>query len=169
MSKDLIIRKPIINFEAALSFAEAKTAHDVQDVQGVQGMASAESEGAKASATDKQANCLPLGDRRSAINFDAALAFAEAKTVPVQNVQYVNATLRSGSSEGDHDGAPSAPMGRRRLTIDVDQWLDKQLHLIAIEQKTTVDEIIEDLVRKYLAKNGFSFGSRGIKVRIGNS
>ena len=166
MSKDLIIRKPIINFEAALSFAEAKTAHDVQDVQGV---ANAGSEGAKASVTDKQANCLPLGDRRSAINFDAALAFAEAKTLPVQNVQYVNATLRSGSSEGDHNGDPSAPMGRRRLTIDVDQWLDKQLHLIAIEQKTTVDEIIEDLVRKYLAKNGFSFGSRGIKVRVGNS
>jgi hypothetical protein len=158
MSKDLIIRKPVFNLEAALSFAEAKTAQDEH------GAANAQSDVGKASGTAKQASNRPAGDRRSAINFDAALAFAEAKTA-----QNVNAAQQFGSSEGNHDGAQSAPMGRRRLTIDIDQWLDKQLHLIAIEQKTTVDEIIEDLVRKYLAKNGFSFGSRGIKVRVGNS
>lgn len=155
MSKDLIIRKPIINLEAALTFAEAKTAQEAH------GTVIAKPEAGKASETDQQASRFLVGDRHSTIDFDAALAFAEAKTA--------NVALQAGFSAGNTHLSQSARMGYKRLTIDIDQWLSKQLSLIAKDQKTTADEIINDLVRKYLAKNGSSVDSRGIKVRAGDS
>jgi len=158
MSKDLIIRKPIINLEAALTFAEAKTAQEAH------GAVNAKSEAGKASGTDNLASCFPVGDSRSTIDFDAALAFAEAKTA-----QNTNVAQPSEFSAGNPHQTQSARMGYKRLTIDIDQWLNKQLSLIAIDQKTTVDKIIDDLVRKYLTKKGFGLDSRGIKIRARDS
>jgi hypothetical protein len=161
MSKDLIIRKPIFNLEAALAFAEARTP---EVTPGSQGGANANSGAGEASGTDLQANRLPPGDRRSTIDFGAALAFAEARTV-----QQVAVGLPTGKADETGDSHQSAAMGRKRLTIEIDQWLNKQLGLIATAQGTTVDDIIGDLVRKHLAKNGPNVSSRGIKVRARDS
>jgi hypothetical protein len=134
MSKDVTIKKPIINLEAVLAFAEANTG---QEAHG---------------ALDHE------------IDLSAALAFAEAKTTQKKDV-----ATQAGSAEGNRERSPSVPMGYKCLTVNLDQWLHKQLSLMAKEQQTTVDEIVGDLVRKYMEKSGFNFGSRGIKVHSGDS
>lgn len=134
MSKDVTIKKPIINLEAVLAFAEANTVQEA------------------------------LGTVHTQIDLSAVLAFAEAKSVQKPEV-----AIQAESAEENRDWSPSVPMGYKRLSVNLDQWLHKQLSLMAKEQQTTVDEIVGELVRKHMEKSGFNFGSRGIKVHSGDA
>lgn len=64
---------------------------------------------------------------------EQALAFAEAGTKPTEATRIFH-----------------APEGYRRLTINVPHELHKKLRLMAVEQDTTITDILTSLVAKEL-------------------
>ena len=71
----------------------------------------------------------------------AALAFAEAGTAPEKTGAKQAAAERR---------AFFAPEGYRRLTINVTHEMHKKLRLMAVEQDTTITDILTKLVAKEL-------------------
>ena len=71
----------------------------------------------------------------------AVLAFAEAGAVP---------EATNGKKAATGTRVFFAPEGHRRLTINVTHEMHKKLRLIAVEQDTTITEILTKLVAKEL-------------------
>ena len=72
---------------------------------------------------------------------EAVLAFAEAGAVP---------EVTGAKQEAAEKRAFFAPEGYRRLTINVTHEMHKKLRLMAVEQDTTITDILTKLVAKEL-------------------
>ena len=72
---------------------------------------------------------------------DAALAFAEAGAAP---------ETTGGKQAATGTRVFFAPEGHRRLTINATHEMHKKLRLMAVEQDTTITDILTKLVAKEL-------------------
>lgn len=74
---------------------------------------------------------------------EAALAFAEASAAPEK-------TGKKQAAKEESKRVFFAPEGHRRLTINVTHEMHKKLRLMAVEQDTTITDILTKLVAKEL-------------------
>lgn len=91
--------------------------------------------------------------RKPILNTTEALKFA-TETIKNKNEYKDKAkdeiSAPAGLNLSEHTRVFFAPVGDKRLTINIKQELHKQLKIAAIENGITVGEIIEQLVEKHL-------------------
>lgn len=88
--------------------------------------------------------------RKPVLDGDLALAFAEDKDVPLPKADKPGRP----ASKPDESRSGKIPDGDVRLTVNVRQDLHLRLKVEAAHRRTTIGEILEELIEAHIGSNG---------------